>query len=123
LAVLTNHYSRRYPALEWDWLLGELAELRVVSGDPRRAVAALLHQHQLGSALALVERFFLDLGLVVVESAACQQQVGNGQSPGEKQVGGKATDAVSNQGVQASTVPARLSVRKRVVDLFKRLAR
>jgi len=65
--AITSHYTRKYPALHWDWLLQELSALRVVSCNPRNATAALVHQHQLGSALPLIERFGFDLGLVVVE--------------------------------------------------------
>ena len=121
LVVLTNHYSRRYPGFRWEWLLGELSALRVVNGNPSSAVAALLNQHQLGSALALVERFLADLGLVVVEPAACQQQVGNGESPVVQQIGVGAADA--GTGSQVTGIPAHLSVRHRVVKLFKRVAR
>lgn len=118
LAVLTDHYSRRYPGLCWDWLLQELSALRVVSGDPRSAVGAFLDQHQLGSALALVERFLSDLGLVVVEPTACHQQVGNGESPVIQQVDGVAADAEPGLSGQATAASARRSVRQRLVKLF-----
>jgi len=123
LAVVCSHYSRRHPGLRWDWLLEELSALRVVSGNPRSAVAALLHQHQLGSALALVERFLLDLGLVVMEPAAGQHQVGNGENPVTQQVGGVAADAEPGLVGHATAGSARRSVQQRVVDLFKRVAR
>ena len=84
-------------------------------------MAALLHQHQLGSALALVERFLLDLGLVVVEPAASQQQAGNGESPVVQQVGGVAADA--DTGGQVTKAPVRRSTRQRVMQLFKRVTR
>lgn len=61
--VVTAHYQRRYPALDWRWLLGELAALRVVSAAPTRDVQAWLAHQQLGSTQGLVQQFLLDLGL------------------------------------------------------------
>jgi hypothetical protein len=63
--VVVQHYRHRYPALDWEWLLPALAELRLVA-EPQEAVNRFVEQHQLGSAQGLIERFLLDVGLWVV---------------------------------------------------------
>jgi hypothetical protein len=68
-----------------------------------------------------VERFLLDLGLVAVEPAASQQQVGNGHNPADKQVEGVAAKPEPELGAQVSPGPARRSVPKRLIELVKRV--
>ena len=63
--VVVQHYRHRYPALDWEWLLPALSELRLVA-EPRVAVSRFVEQHQLGSAQALLERFLQGVGLWVV---------------------------------------------------------
>ena len=63
----------------------------------------------------------LDLGLVAVEPAASQQQVGNGQNPADKQVEGVAAKPEPELGAQVSPGPARRSVPKRLIELVKRV--
>jgi hypothetical protein len=63
----------------------------------------------------------LDLGLVVVEPAASQQQVGNGHNPGDKQVEGVAAKPEPELGAQVSPGPARRSVPKWLIELVKRV--
>lgn len=63
--VVVQHYRYRYPALDWEWLLPALSELRLVS-EPREAVRMFVEQHQLGSAQGLIERFLQDVALWVV---------------------------------------------------------
>lgn len=63
----------------------------------------------------------LDLGLVVVEPAASQQQVGNGHNPGDKQVEGVAAKPEPELGAQVTAGPARRSVTKRLIEPFKRV--
>lgn len=64
--VVVQHYRYRYPALDWEWLLNALSELRLVA-EPQEAASSFVEQHQLGSAQALLERFLQDVGLWVVE--------------------------------------------------------
>lgn len=64
--VVVAHYQHRYPALHWDWLLPELAELRLVA-EPLDGVSALAAQHQLGSVQPVIERFAQDVGLWVTK--------------------------------------------------------
>lgn len=63
----------------------------------------------------------LDLGLVAVEPAASQQQVGNGHNPADKQVEGVAAKPEPELGAQVSPGPARRSVPKRLIELVKRV--
>jgi len=63
----------------------------------------------------------VDLGLVVVEPAASQQKVGNGHNPGDKQVEGVAAKPEHELGSQVTAGPARRSVPKRLIELFKRV--
>ncbi|MCP9885857.1 ATP-dependent helicase [Synechococcus sp. ATX 2A4] len=63
--VVVQHYQYRYPALDWEWLLNALSELRL-AGESQEAVSRFLGQHQLESAQAFLERFLLDVGLWVV---------------------------------------------------------
>ena len=63
--VVVQHYRHRYPALDREWLLPALSELRLVA-EPRVAVSRFVEQHQLGSAQALLERFLQGVGLWVV---------------------------------------------------------
>ena len=63
--VVVQHYRYRYPALDWEWLLNALSELRLVA-DPQEALAGFAEQQQLGSAQAVLERFLQDVGLWVV---------------------------------------------------------
>jgi hypothetical protein len=63
--VVVQHYRHRYPALDWEWLLPALAELRLVA-EPQEAVSRFVEQHQLGSAQGLIERFLQDVGLWVL---------------------------------------------------------
>ncbi len=66
LRIITAHYQRKYPALGWEQLLWDLAEQRLVVSDPGVAVGEYLMNQQLVSAQALVERFLVDVGLVVL---------------------------------------------------------
>ncbi len=66
LRIVTAHYQRKYPALGWEQLLWDLAEQRLVVPDPGLAVAEYLRHQQLVSAQALIERFLVDVGLVVL---------------------------------------------------------
>jgi len=68
-----------------------------------------------------VERFLLDLGLVVVEPAASQQQVGNGHNPADMQVEGVAAKPEPELGAQVTPGHARRSVPKRLIELVKRV--
>ncbi len=99
--VISCHYGRKHPALNWDWLLHELCQLRVVSGDPAGAVGAWLEEQQLGSAQALISRFLLDVGLVLPEEAAGLDQQNAEVDP----------EAIEHQ--------ERRSVRKRLVSLWR----
>ncbi len=63
--VVVQHYRYRYPALDWEWLLPALAELRLVA-EPQVAVSRFVDQHQLGSAQGLIKRFLQDVGLLIV---------------------------------------------------------
>lgn len=63
--VVVRHYRHRYPALDWEWLLPALAELRLVA-EPQEAVSRFVEEHQLGSAQGVIERFLQDVGLLVV---------------------------------------------------------
>lgn len=65
IRVVVEHYSHRYPALEWGWLLSALAELRLVA-EPQAAVCSFAEQHQLESAQPLLDRFLRDVGLWLV---------------------------------------------------------
>lgn len=69
--VVVAHYRHRYPALDWGWLLQALAEQRL-EGDPRSAVAQFAVDHQLGSALLMIERFCQDVGLWVLDEVLTQ---------------------------------------------------
>lgn len=63
--VVVQHYRNRYPALDWGWLLNALAELRLVA-EPQAALAGFAEQHQLESAVPVLQRFLQDVGLWVV---------------------------------------------------------
>ncbi|CAK6688899.1 RecBCD enzyme subunit RecB [Synechococcus sp. CBW1107] len=120
--VVTSHYERRYPALNWDWLLLELSELRVVSSDPAGAVAAMLSKHQLDSVQQLVERFLLDVGLVLHHDIAVALQASegtNGECPVEVGEANKCTqdEAMVSEAVEE---PARHSMRKRLASFLVR---
>jgi hypothetical protein len=62
--VVVQHYRNRYPALDWGWLLNALAELRLVA-EPQAALAGFAEQHQLESAVPVLQRFLQDVGLLV----------------------------------------------------------
>jgi hypothetical protein len=63
--VVVQHYRYRYPALDWEWMLQALSELRLVA-EPQAEVNRFVEQHQLESAQGLIERFLQDVGLWVV---------------------------------------------------------
>ena len=63
----------------------------------------------------------LDLGLVVVEPAASQQQVGNGHNTADKQIEGVAAKPEPELGAQVTAGPDRRSVPKRLIELVKRV--
>ena len=63
--VVVQHYRHRYPSLDWGWLLNALAELRLVA-EPQAALAGFAEQHQLASAVPVLQRFLQDVGLWVV---------------------------------------------------------
>ncbi|MCP9818381.1 UvrD-helicase domain-containing protein [Synechococcus sp. Cruz-9H2] len=121
--VVASHYERRYPALAWHLLLLDLSALRVVTTDPADAVANMLGKQQLDSALPLVERFLLDVGLVLQQDPAVDLRASEGpkrECPVEKLV-----DAVecSQEGAvvgDAVEEPARHSMRKRLASLWMR---
>jgi hypothetical protein len=71
IRVVVAHYARRYPALDWGWLLPALAELRL-EGEPRSAVEMFVAQQQLGSAQSVIERFVQDVGLWVAAEVLTQ---------------------------------------------------
>jgi len=65
IRVVVEHYAYRFPALDWDWMLPAVAELRLV-GEPRSAVERFVSEQQLGSAQVVIERFCQDVGLWAV---------------------------------------------------------
>jgi hypothetical protein len=67
LLIVTAHYQRKCPALDWERLLWDLAEQRLAVQDPGTAVGEYLKSQRLTSAQALIERFLMDVGLVVLE--------------------------------------------------------
>jgi hypothetical protein len=62
--VVVFHYRDRYPALDWDWLLQALEELRLM-GVPRSAATRFMAVCRLGSAQPLIQRFCQVVGLWV----------------------------------------------------------
>ncbi|QPN56991.1 AAA family ATPase [Synechococcus sp. CBW1107] len=122
--VVTSHYERRYPALNWDWLLLEFSELRVVSSDPAGAVAVMLGKNQLASAQQLVERFLMDVGLVLQpdDVVALQAPEGtNGECPVEELVEADECTKEGATGSEAVEEPARRSMRKRLAKFWMRV--
>jgi len=71
IQVVVAHYRKRYPALDWGWLLPALAELRLV-GEPRSSLTRFVAGHQLGSAQPVIERFCQDVGLWVAAEELTQ---------------------------------------------------
>ncbi len=110
LRIITSHYARRYPALNWDWLLQQLAEQRLVTSDPITAVEAFVVNHHLDSAQALIERFLQDLALVVQPGEGVVQQDASPdhsamESPGASQ------DAAGGGKAVAQTAPRSVGTR------------
>ena len=118
--VITSHYTRKYPALNWDWLLLKLGELRMVSSEPAEAVDAFLMEHQLSSAQVLVARFLLDVGLVQEPECATQAEKAEDEYPTENRDPSAESCQDDNLVSAELQEPARRSVRKMLVSFLRR---